>query len=224
MTQTFRQLQKQIEVLKAQAEQIRRSEVKEVVAKIKVAIDAYGITTQDLFGGAVPSKTKAGSAGQATAKYSDGKGNSWVGRGKRPRWLQAALASGRKLEEFLSGTSGSAAVAAPTHPFGKKAMTNASGGKFRDSAGNTWSGRGPRPRWLKEALAGGASLADLANGAGAANGTAEPAAAVSKATKKSKGGKVTYRDGAQTWSGRGPRPRWLKAALSSGRTLDEFRA
>lgn len=30
--------------------------------------------------------------------------------------------------------------------------------KYRDEAGNVWSGRGPRPRWLKEALSNGAKL------------------------------------------------------------------
>lgn len=30
--------------------------------------------------------------------------------------------------------------------------------KYRDQAGNVWSGRGPRPRWLKEALRQGARL------------------------------------------------------------------
>jgi DNA-binding protein H-NS len=34
--------------------------------------------------------------------------------------------------------------------------------KYRDAAGNTWSGRGLQPRWLKEALAGGKSLQDFA--------------------------------------------------------------
>jgi len=34
--------------------------------------------------------------------------------------------------------------------------------KYRDSAGHTWSGRGLQPRWLKEALASGKSLADFA--------------------------------------------------------------
>lgn len=34
--------------------------------------------------------------------------------------------------------------------------------KFRDAAGNTWSGRGLQPRWLKEALASGKSLNDFA--------------------------------------------------------------
>jgi DNA-binding protein H-NS len=31
----------------------------------------------------------------------------WSGRGKRPRWLVAAMKSGRKMEEFRIGESGS---------------------------------------------------------------------------------------------------------------------
>ena len=34
--------------------------------------------------------------------------------------------------------------------------------KYRDEAGNTWGGRGPRPQWLRDALAGGKSLQDFA--------------------------------------------------------------
>jgi DNA-binding protein H-NS len=33
--------------------------------------------------------------------------------------------------------------------------------KFRDEAGNTWGGRGPRPQWLRSALAAGKSLQDF---------------------------------------------------------------
>jgi len=33
--------------------------------------------------------------------------------------------------------------------------------KYRDDAGHAWSGKGPRPGWLKAALAGGKTLADL---------------------------------------------------------------
>ena len=35
--------------------------------------------------------------------------------------------------------------------------------KYRDAdTGNTWSGRGLHPKWLKQALAGGAKLSDFA--------------------------------------------------------------
>jgi DNA-binding protein H-NS len=33
--------------------------------------------------------------------------------------------------------------------------------KYRDGAGNQWTGYGPRPKWLKQALADGASEASL---------------------------------------------------------------
>jgi DNA-binding protein H-NS len=44
---------------------------------------------------------------------------------------------------------------------GKKAKA-APSIKFRDDNGNTWSGRGPRPGWLKTALEGGAKLESFA--------------------------------------------------------------
>ncbi len=34
--------------------------------------------------------------------------------------------------------------------------------KFRDEAGNTWGGRGPRPQWLRDALGAGKTLQDFA--------------------------------------------------------------
>lgn len=37
------------------------------------------------------------------AKYADGHGNTWSGRGPRPKWLKAALATGKILADFESG-------------------------------------------------------------------------------------------------------------------------
>jgi DNA-binding protein H-NS len=34
--------------------------------------------------------------------------------------------------------------------------------KYRDDSGNTWGGRGPRPAWLRSALAAGKQLSDFA--------------------------------------------------------------
>src|SRR5262245_19784864 len=33
--------------------------------------------------------------------------------------------------------------------------------KYRDEAGNTWVGRGPRPQWLRDALAAGKTLEEF---------------------------------------------------------------
>ncbi len=61
----------------------------------------------------------------------------------------------------------------------------------------------------------GLTLADLGGKAAA------PAAKVAGAAKVP----PKYRNAAtgDTWSGRGLQPNWLKAALASGRTLDEFK-
>ena len=38
----------------------------------------------------------------------------------------------------------------------------ASVAKYRDAAGNSWGGRGPKPGWMKAALAAGKKLEELA--------------------------------------------------------------
>ena len=48
-------------------------------------------------------------------------------------------------------------------PGGKKAVKAAKAVvRFRDGDGNTWVGRGPRPGWLRDALASGKSLENFA--------------------------------------------------------------
>jgi DNA-binding protein H-NS len=37
---------------------------------------------------------------KAPIKYRDNNGNTWSGRGSQPRWLRAAIASGKKIEDF----------------------------------------------------------------------------------------------------------------------------
>jgi DNA-binding protein H-NS len=45
---TYSQMLEEIEQLKRQAEEVRRNEVEEVIARIKVAIAFYGLTPEDL--------------------------------------------------------------------------------------------------------------------------------------------------------------------------------
>lgn len=44
----------------------------------------------------------------------------------------------------------------------KPAKAAAAAPKYADGTGNTWGGRGPRPAWLRNALAAGKQLADFA--------------------------------------------------------------
>jgi DNA-binding protein H-NS len=38
---------------------------------------------------------------KAPVKYRDRAGNTWAGRGAKPRWLVAAMKRGKKVEDFL---------------------------------------------------------------------------------------------------------------------------
>ena len=113
MTKSYAQIQKQIENLQKQAEAARKQEIAGVVARIKGAIDAYSLTAADLgFTAAakragVAAKAKPGRKGAAkkskslaVAKFRDDAGNTWVGRGPRPRWLREALNAGKSLQDF----------------------------------------------------------------------------------------------------------------------------
>jgi DNA-binding protein H-NS len=177
LAKTYADYLSEIERLQAKAEDARRKEVAGVVDRIKDAIAHYGLTAEDLGldGGAVSASgaRKASSAGKKkqgaaapAAKYSDGLGNSWSGRGPKPRWFVQALAAGKSLDE-LSGEVASAAgegVATSRQAPAKKAKPakkTTSAVKFKDDAGNTWSGMGPKPRWFKEALEAGKTLEEL---------------------------------------------------------------
>jgi DNA-binding protein H-NS len=100
---TLEQINHQITKLQDQAAKIADAEKAEVIGKMKVAIDHYGITAADL-GLSKSGKSKARKAdGKAKpkakalgrVKYKDDAGNSWTGVGRRPAWFVEALASGK---------------------------------------------------------------------------------------------------------------------------------
>lgn len=112
-------LQSEIAALQKQAAEARKREVTEVIANIKLAIKAYELTAADLGlrakrrriaqpegpsakpeGKSVRASRTVAKSGKVAPKYKDEAGNTWTGRGRKPRWLTAALKSGRKLEEF----------------------------------------------------------------------------------------------------------------------------
>ena len=75
------------------------------ISQIKQLMAQHGLTAADL--GAKASKApKASKAGprkgsKVPVKFRDpASGNAWSGRGLKPKWLQAALAQGRKLSDF----------------------------------------------------------------------------------------------------------------------------
>jgi len=116
MTKTYAQIVKQIKALEAEADKARRAEIDGVVTRIREAIQFYNLSAADLGlsmkdkpaadKAAAPFKRKKRKAASvpktpAAAKYTDGQGNTWVGRGKRPQWLRDALNAGKQLSDFL---------------------------------------------------------------------------------------------------------------------------
>lgn len=113
---TYQEILSQIESLKKEAEKQRREEVSEAIKAIKKQIAIFGITAEDLQL-STPDSNKSARKGKKTSnatkgsarrgggtrrkvppKYRDSSGNTWSGRGKQPKWLLAALASGVDLE------------------------------------------------------------------------------------------------------------------------------
>lgn len=144
MSKTYAQLAREISALQAAAQKQLAVESKGAVSKINEMIVKYNLSASDLafvpsVSGSVkpkPSKAAKGkaAAGAGRARYGDGTGNVWGGRGPRPAWLRSALAGGRAIESFLTGsepavqmaTSGSAAVAQPVP---KKSASKSASGK-----------------------------------------------------------------------------------------------
>ena len=101
--------------IEKQIEKTRREERESALIQIRQLMNQYGLTAADL--GARGSAPKAarvagnssGSGGRSggrsgvkvAAKYRNAQtGDTWSGRGLQPRWLKAALASGKKLTDF----------------------------------------------------------------------------------------------------------------------------
>ena len=95
---TLTELLAQKAALEQQIAHTQREERQKAIAQIKTLMSEHGLTAADLSARAAK-KTKTG--GKVAAKYRNkASGDSWSGRGLQPRWLKAALASGKKLSDF----------------------------------------------------------------------------------------------------------------------------
>ena len=96
---SYTELQREIARLMQQAEEARKAEIRAVVADIKVKMTEYGITAADLGSAGRSSRAKGMTV---AAKYRHpSTSETWTGRGKMPRWLQAQVSAGKRKEDFL---------------------------------------------------------------------------------------------------------------------------
>lgn len=84
--------------LEKQIAEAQRAAKTDAIAKVKSLMTEYGLTAADLAGRAT---VKTEGTRKVAAKYRDPETNqTWTGRGLKPKWLQAALAAGKSLNDF----------------------------------------------------------------------------------------------------------------------------
>lgn len=90
------ELAKQVESRK---HELNVERVARVRAKVVAFAKAEGFTIEELFGGRGRKKTRS----KAAPKYRNpgDRSQTWSGRGKHPRWFNAALAAGKKAKDLL---------------------------------------------------------------------------------------------------------------------------
>lgn len=108
---TLDQLLAQKAALEKQIAEFQHSQRAEAIAKVKAMMSEYGLTLADIGGNGKPAGRSSGngsgagaarkSGGKVAAKYRNpATGDTWSGRGLKPRWLTAALAAGRSISDF----------------------------------------------------------------------------------------------------------------------------
>ncbi len=85
---SYKELLKQRELLEQQISEARRNETAQAVGQVRALIAEFGLTAQDVF---PASRTRSSSRGsKVAAKYRNpATGETWTGRGKPPKWIQA---------------------------------------------------------------------------------------------------------------------------------------
>lgn len=142
MARTLAQVNEQIAKLQREADALQAKEAADVIARIREAIEHYGLTAEDLFEGSPSREAKA----RAPARATDRRKGASAGARKR-----AAGADARK-----SGANTGARKRAGTGARKSGVI------RYRDEAGNSWTGHGKRPNWFKAAIEAGKTPEDLA--------------------------------------------------------------
>ena len=97
---SLQELIAQKEALERQIELAQKQDRSEAITKIRSLMSEYGLSVSDLSTKNTP-KARGRTGNKVAAKYRNkATGDSWSGRGLQPKWLKAALAAGRKIEEF----------------------------------------------------------------------------------------------------------------------------
>jgi DNA-binding protein H-NS len=97
---TLQDLLAQRAALEQEIEATQKRERNDALGKVRSLMAEYGLTVADL-AGKTSVKPSSTSGNKVAAKYRNvATGDSWSGRGLKPKWLTAALATGKQLSDF----------------------------------------------------------------------------------------------------------------------------
>jgi DNA-binding protein H-NS len=87
--------------LEQEIEATQKRERQDAITKVKSLMGEYGLTVSDLSAKGPNGKAGATKGAKVAPKYRNAAtGDTWSGRGLQPKWLKAALASGKKISDF----------------------------------------------------------------------------------------------------------------------------
>lgn len=93
-----KQLRELIRKANGRMKNIDKEQVSKVKAKVDALLKAEGVTFAQVYG----RRRGGGKTGKVPPKYRNPNGGeTWSGRGKRPRWFLAALKAGKKEKDML---------------------------------------------------------------------------------------------------------------------------
>ncbi|MDD2882943.1 MAG: H-NS histone family protein [Rhodoferax sp.] len=105
---TLSEIEAQIAELTAKADQMRLEQHSKAVSDAQAIINSFNLKASDLVFCSDKDKVEKSaksvsvkSSKKAEIKYRDDNGNTWSGRGLKPRWLTAELEIGKSLSNFL---------------------------------------------------------------------------------------------------------------------------
>jgi DNA-binding protein H-NS len=98
------QLSELIQRAKARQDELAKERAVKLREKISAMVRAEGLAIEDVFGGS-GRRGGGGVRRKVKPKYRNpaDPSQTWTGRGKRPRWFNAALSSGKKEKDLLIG-------------------------------------------------------------------------------------------------------------------------
>jgi DNA-binding protein H-NS len=88
--------------LDRQIAEMQQSERADAIGQVRTLMSQYGLSIADIASKAGGPKITGPKAGaKVAAKYRNpATGDTWSGRGLKPKWLQSALAAGRSVTDF----------------------------------------------------------------------------------------------------------------------------